>query len=95
MVLAGGRKMNISLTPEMDEWIARKIKSGMYKSASELIREGLRLLQAREELRAKMAEDLRSELLVGVKQLDAGKSREFDKRTLDKIKNDARKNVAV
>ncbi len=87
--------MNISLTPEMDEWVAQKVKSGMYKSSSELIREGLRLLQAREEQRAKMVGDLRSELLVGIKQLDAGKSKKFDKRTLNKIKNDARKMFAV
>jgi len=87
--------MNISLTPEMDEWVAQKIKSGMYKSSSELIREGLRLLQAREEQRVKMVEELRSELLVGIKQLDAGKSKKFDKRTLNKIKNDARKMFAV
>ncbi len=86
--------MNISLTPEMDEWISQKIKSGMYKSSSELIREGLRLLQAREEQRVKMVEDLRGELLVGVKQLDAGKSKKFDKSTLNKIKNDARKMFA-
>ena len=87
--------MNISLTPEMDEWVAQKIKSGMYKSSSELIREGIRLLRAREEQREKMVEDLRSELLVGVKLLDAGKSKKFDKRTLNKIKNDARKMFAV
>ena len=87
--------MNISLTPEMDEWVSQKIKSGQYKSSSELIREGLRLLQAREEQREKMVEDLRSELLIGIKQLDAGKSKKFDKRTLNKIKTDARKMFAV
>lgn len=42
-----------------------------------------------------MIEDLKSELLVGIKQLDAGKSKKFDKRTLNKIKNDARKMFAV
>jgi len=87
--------MNISLTPEMDEWVAQQVKSGMYKSSSELIREGLRLLLAREEHRSKMVEDLRTELLVGTKQLDAGKSKKFDKRTLNKIKKDARKMFAV
>ncbi|MFC1524041.1 type II toxin-antitoxin system ParD family antitoxin [Thermodesulfobacteriota bacterium] len=86
--------MNISLTPEMEEWVAQKVQSGMYKSSSELIREGLRLLQAREEQRVKMVEELRSELLIGVKQLDAGKAKTFDKRTLKKIKNDARKMFA-
>ena len=72
--------MNISLTPEMDDWIAQKVKSGMYKSSSELIREGLRLLQFRDEQRLKMVEELRNELLIGVKQLDAGKSTKFEEQ---------------
>lgn len=87
--------MNISLTPEMDEWNSQKITSGIYKSSSELIREGLRLLQAREEQRKNMIDDLRSELLVGIKQIHAGKAKKFDKRTLNKIKKDARKMFSV
>ena len=86
--------MNISLTPEMNEWIKQKIKSGMYKSSSELIREGLRLLKFRDEQRAKMVEDLRNELLVGIKQLDAGKSQTLDQTLVDQIKRDARKTIA-
>ncbi len=31
--------MNVSLTPELEELISRKVKSGMYNSASEVIRE--------------------------------------------------------
>jgi len=87
--------MNISLTPEMDTWVAEKIKSGMYKSSSELVREGLRLLQMRDEQRSRMVDDLRNELLVGVKQLDAGKSKKFDQKLINKIKRDARKTLAV
>ena len=87
--------MNISLTPELDVWVAEKVKSGMYKSSSELIREGLRLLQLRDEQRSKMVEDLRNELLVGVKQLDAGKSQALDLKLIDKVRRDARKMFAV
>ncbi|MBU0763336.1 MAG: type II toxin-antitoxin system ParD family antitoxin [Bacteroidetes bacterium] len=87
--------MNISLTPELDNWVADKIKSGMYKSSSELIREGLRLLQLRDEQRTKMVEDLRNELLVGAKQLDAGKSQTLDRKLINKAKRDARKMFAV
>ena len=36
--------MNVSLTPELEEMISQKVKSGMYNSASEVIREGLRRL---------------------------------------------------
>ena len=87
--------MNISLTPELDNWIAQKVKSGMYKSSSELIREGLRLLQLRDEQRTKMVEELRNELLVGVKQLDAGKSTKVDQKLINKVKRDARKMFAI
>lgn len=86
--------MNISLTPEMDNWIAEKIKSGMYKSSSELVREGIRLLKLREEQRAGMLEDLRNELLIGIKQLDSGRSSTFDQQSLDTIKQNARKMLA-
>lgn len=34
--------MNISLTPELEEYIHNKVKSGLYSSASEVVREALR-----------------------------------------------------
>lgn len=34
--------MNISLTPELREFVAKKVESGLYKSASEVVRERLR-----------------------------------------------------
>ena len=40
--------MNVSLTPELEKFIRRKVASGLYNNASELIREALRLLVARE-----------------------------------------------
>lgn len=42
--------MNISITPELEQFVHAKVKSGMYNSASELIREALRLLAERDEL---------------------------------------------
>jgi len=37
--------LNVSLTPELSEFIASLVRSGKYKSASEVVREALRLLQ--------------------------------------------------
>ena len=37
--------LNVSLTPELESFIAEKVESGMYTSASEVVREGLRLLK--------------------------------------------------
>jgi hypothetical protein len=37
--------MNVSLTPELEKLVTRKVQSGLYQSASEVVREGLRLLE--------------------------------------------------
>ena len=42
--------MQVSLTPELEELVRRKVESGFYGDASEVIREALRLLAARDEL---------------------------------------------
>ncbi len=85
--------MNVSLTTEMNQWITGKIESGQYKSYSEVVRDGLRLLQNREEQRKAMLEDLRHELLLGIKQLDVGKSRKFDSEFSQNIKSNARQKL--
>ncbi len=38
--------MNVSLTPELEEWIRKQVESGRYASASEVVREALRLMDA-------------------------------------------------
>lgn len=40
--------MNVSLTPELEQYIRRKVESGLYSNASEVVREALRLLVGRE-----------------------------------------------
>lgn len=56
--------MNVSLTPELAAFVERQVASGRYRSASEVVRQGLRELQEREEwkaeVRAKIEEGLRS-----------------------------------
>ena len=42
--------MNISLTRELEEFVAKKVESGLYQTASEVVREGLRLLRERDDL---------------------------------------------
>jgi antitoxin ParD1/3/4 len=46
-------KLSISLPGEMARWVREKVNSGSYSSNSEIIREGLRLLQDHDELKAK------------------------------------------
>ena len=42
--------MNVSLTPQLEKFVQAKVNSGQYSNASEVIREGLRLLKEHDEL---------------------------------------------
>lgn len=61
--------MNISLTPELEQFVQGKVDSGLYNNASEVIREGLRLLKENDELRLKW----RAQIERGWSQAQAGK----------------------
>jgi antitoxin ParD1/3/4 len=65
--------MNVSLTPELEKFVNTKVESGLYNSASEVIREGLRLLQQRDEMRELKLEALRKEIQLGINDLEAGR----------------------
>ena len=41
--------MNVSLTPELEELVNEKVRSGLYQTASEVVREALRLLKQRDD----------------------------------------------
>lgn len=64
--------MNVSLTSELEAFVASKVRSGRYHSASEVIREALRLLEEREQLRALRIRALRDKIGEGLEQLDRG-----------------------
>jgi len=64
--------MNVSLTPELEQLIHKKVQSGLYLSASEVVREALRLLEERDKLRAMRFEELRRDIQIGIDQPDRG-----------------------
>ena len=41
--------MNVSLTPELEELVNEKVRTGLYQTASEVVREALRLLKQRDD----------------------------------------------
>jgi antitoxin ParD1/3/4 len=64
--------MNVSLTPELEQLVQEKVKSGRYLSASEVVREGLRLLEERDRLYQARLLELQEEITIGVKEADRG-----------------------
>lgn len=66
--------MNISLTRELEDFVAGRVKSGRYLSASEVVRAGLRLLEHEEELLELQRVELRKAIASGVAQLERGEA---------------------
>ncbi|MGE3275199.1 MAG: type II toxin-antitoxin system ParD family antitoxin [Vicinamibacterales bacterium] len=69
--------MNVSLTPELEQLVNDKVKSGFYQTASEVVREALRLLNERDRER----ERLRADVQAGLEQLARGQGQVYDKAT--------------
>ena len=64
--------MNVNLGTTFDEFVAELLKTGLYQSQSEILREGLRLLKDREDLKRLRLAELRREVLVGEAEADQG-----------------------
>ena len=70
--------MNVSLTKELENFVGELVASGMYFSASEVVRDGLRLLKEQEALKKMRVEELRAEILRGFEQSQNGESKPLD-----------------
>ncbi len=64
--------MNVPLTPDCEELIQKKVESGLYLSAGEVIREALHLLDERDRFHEFQLEDLRKAIQIGLDQADRG-----------------------
>ena len=58
--------MNVNLTPQLEDMIKKKVASGLYNSASEVVREALRLMEEQDCLRAIKLERLRQDIRDGI-----------------------------
>ncbi len=65
---------NIALTPHLDRFVQAKVNSGRYRSASEVVCEGLRLLEEREQYRLMATAKLRQEIEIGWQQSERGET---------------------
>jgi antitoxin ParD1/3/4 len=76
--------MNVNLTPQLEDMVRQKVDSGMYSSASEVVREALRLMDAQDRLRAAKLDQLRQDIRAG---LSSGPATELEP---EQIKRDGR-----
>jgi antitoxin ParD1/3/4 len=68
---------NVVLTDHQADLVERLVASGRYQNASEVLREGLRLLESQEAEDKVRLEALREAARIGVADIDAGRFREF------------------
>ena len=69
---------NVNLTEHFDHFIESGITSGRFSNASEVVREGLRLLEQREQEDRARIEWLRAAAREGFDQLDRGEGIGFE-----------------
>lgn len=85
--------MNVSLTPNLEKWIQEKVSTGMYSSSSEVVREALRMLAQYEKSQQEKLDSLKTDILLGVSQVDMGNVVVFDETELSTIKSEARASI--
>ena len=87
--------MNVSLTRELEQLVTDKVKSGMYQTSSEVIREGLRLLKERD----RNLESLRAEIREGFEAVERGEYTDYTAENIHKlvaeVHADGRKRLAA
>jgi len=76
--------MNVNLTPQLEEMVRAKVASGLYGSASEVVREALRLMGEQDRLREARLSELKAEIRRG---LDSGEPQPWD---AEAVKREAR-----
>lgn len=91
--------MNVSLTPRLERLVKKHVASGRYGSASEVIRESLRLLESRDRATQAQLAQLKADVAEGIKDLDEGRyveiRNEADLRSMfDGIRERGRRHLA-
>ena len=74
--------MNVSLSSEMKRIVNDKVRAGLYPTPNDVIREGLRLLQTRDSLRA--------DVHAGFQAIKRGEYEDYDEHTTKKLAEDVK-----
>jgi antitoxin ParD1/3/4 len=64
--------VNVHLTPQLETLVQNKVKTGRYNSASEVIREALRLFEERDRIRELQIQQFRKKINKGWASLELG-----------------------
>ena len=83
--------MNVSLTNEMELWVQRKVETGLYSSASEVVREALRALHAKETRNSQKIMHLRDAIYDGVVSMKDSGGVEWSAELSEEVKSLGRK----
>jgi len=73
--------VNVSLTPELERLINDKVEAGSYQTASEVVREALRLLKLRDEGLVQLRRDIQA----GFDQIERGEFSDYTPRSESKL----------
>ncbi len=65
--------MNVNLTPQLEELVRAKVATGMYNSASEVVRDASRLIAQQDQAQSLKLEQLRQEIQLGLNSGEASK----------------------
>lgn len=84
--------LNVSLPPELENRVRQHVESGLYSSASEVIREALRLFEVYRGVQAANLASLKADIAQGIADIEAGRVRELD---LNDIKQRGRATLAA
>ena len=84
--------MQITLPPELEHYVGDLVQTGAYPTSSEVVREALRLLKERDEVRAIRLQRLQAEIQIGIDELDRGEGVPMN---IDHIKAEGRKRLSA
>lgn len=92
--MAARSSLNVSLTPELEKFVQDRVTSGRYQTASEVVREGLRLLELQERDRDEAYKALKGKLRRAAAQAERGEladGEEFIDRLIKRLEHQASK----